>query len=69
MGSQNRYQLILTGSLPPRSLRLRRYPHNESTLGYTRSAVKAVFDSVPDADARKIVGGNAARVFGLNAAV
>lgn len=41
------------------------YPHNESTLGYTRSAVQAVFDAVGEEDAKKIVGGNAIEVFGL----
>ena len=41
------------------------YPHNESTLGYTRSAVQAVFDAVSEEDAKKIVGGNAVEVFGL----
>lgn len=41
------------------------YPHNESTLGYTRSAVQAVFDATSEEDARKIVGGNAIQLFGL----
>jgi predicted TIM-barrel fold metal-dependent hydrolase len=41
------------------------YPHNESTLGYTRSAVAAIFDATSEEDAKKIVGGNAMRVFGL----
>lgn len=41
------------------------YPHNESTLGYTRSAVRQVFDMVPEVDARKIVGENAADLFGI----
>lgn len=41
------------------------YPHNESTLGYTRSALKAVFDATTEANAVKIVGGNAIEVFGL----
>lgn len=43
------------------------YPHNESTFGYTRSAVQAVFDATNEEDAKKIVGGNAMRVFGLPA--
>jgi predicted TIM-barrel fold metal-dependent hydrolase len=43
------------------------YPHNESTLGYTRSAVEAVFRATSEEDAKKIVGGNAVEVFGLNA--
>ena len=41
------------------------YPHNESTLGYTRSAVQAVFDATSEENARKIVGGNAIELFGL----
>ena len=41
------------------------YPHNESTLGYTRSAVSAVFDATTVENAQKIVGGNAINLFGL----
>ncbi|MGE5597172.1 MAG: amidohydrolase family protein [Hyphomicrobiales bacterium] len=41
------------------------YPHNESTLGYTRSAVQAVFDATTIENARKIVGGNAIKLFNL----
>jgi predicted TIM-barrel fold metal-dependent hydrolase len=41
------------------------YPHNEGTLGYTRSALKAVFDATDEATAKNIVGGNAIEVFGL----
>jgi predicted TIM-barrel fold metal-dependent hydrolase len=41
------------------------YPHNESTLGYTRSAIQAVFDATTVENAQKIVGGNAIEVFGL----
>jgi predicted TIM-barrel fold metal-dependent hydrolase len=41
------------------------YPHNESTLGYTRSAVAAVFDATDEESAKKIVGGNAIELFGL----
>jgi predicted TIM-barrel fold metal-dependent hydrolase len=41
------------------------YPHNESTFGYTRSAVTAVFDATTEANARKIVGENAIALFGL----
>jgi predicted TIM-barrel fold metal-dependent hydrolase len=41
------------------------YPHNESTLGYTRSAVQAVFDSTTSENAQKIVGGNARKLYGL----
>lgn len=41
------------------------YPHNESTLGYSRSAVQQVFDMCSEEDAKKIVGANAIEVFGL----
>lgn len=41
------------------------YPRNESTPGYTRSAVEAVFGATSEADARKIVGETAKAVFGL----
>ncbi len=41
------------------------YPHNESTFGYTRSAVQAVFDATSEENAKKILGGNAIEVFGL----
>ncbi len=41
------------------------YPHNESTLGYTRSAVRAVFESTTEDQAKAIVGGNANRLFGI----
>jgi predicted TIM-barrel fold metal-dependent hydrolase len=41
------------------------YPHNESTFGYTRSAIKSIFDATSEADAKLIAGGNAVRVLGL----
>lgn len=41
------------------------YPHNESTFGYTRSAVAAVFAAAGEEDAKRIVGGNAIELFGL----
>jgi predicted TIM-barrel fold metal-dependent hydrolase len=41
------------------------YPHNESTLGYTRSAVQAVFDATSEVNAKKIVGGNAIELYAL----
>lgn len=43
------------------------YPHNESTLGYTRSAVKQIFDICSENDAKLIAGGNAMRLYGLQA--
>lgn len=42
------------------------YPHNEGTLGYTRSAVNDVFRYVGEEAGKAIVGGNAVRVFGLD---
>jgi len=41
------------------------YPHNESTLGYTRSSVKSVVDAVGVNSARKIVGENVVRYLNL----
>ena len=41
------------------------YPHNESTLGYTRSAVAQVFAACTDADAWRIVATNAQELFGI----
>jgi predicted TIM-barrel fold metal-dependent hydrolase len=43
------------------------YPHQESTFGYTRSAIQAVFDSVPDVEAaQKILGKTALDVFSMH---
>jgi predicted TIM-barrel fold metal-dependent hydrolase len=40
------------------------YPHQESTFGYTRSAIQAVFDAAPSVeDAQKILGKTALEVF------
>lgn len=41
------------------------YPHNESTLGYTRTSLKNVVDSVGSDRARKIVGENIVRYLNL----
>jgi predicted TIM-barrel fold metal-dependent hydrolase len=42
------------------------YPHQESTFGYTRSAIQAVFDHCSVEDAQKILGKTAIEVFGLD---
>jgi predicted TIM-barrel fold metal-dependent hydrolase len=42
------------------------YPHQESTFGYTRSAIQAVFDKCSVEDAQRIVGKTAIEVFGLD---
>jgi hypothetical protein len=43
------------------------YPHQESTFGYTRSSIQAVFDHVPDVvDAQKILGKTALDVFNMH---
>jgi predicted TIM-barrel fold metal-dependent hydrolase len=39
------------------------YPHNESTFGYSGSAVQWIIDTVGEAAAIKIVGGNAMKFF------
>ena len=39
------------------------YPHNESTFGYTGTTVQWILDTVGEAAARKIVGGNAMKFF------
>jgi predicted TIM-barrel fold metal-dependent hydrolase len=39
------------------------YPHQESTFGYTRSAIQAVFDATTVENAQKILGKTALEVF------
>ena len=41
------------------------YPHFESSLGYSRASVASVFKAATEADARRIVGGNAIELFRL----
>ncbi len=41
------------------------YPHTEGTFGFSRQAMRAVVDQIGDADARQVLGGNAARIFRL----
>jgi len=41
------------------------YPHQESTWGYTRSAIRAIFDATTVENAQKIVGGTALKVFNM----
>jgi predicted TIM-barrel fold metal-dependent hydrolase len=41
------------------------YPHFESSLGYSRASVASVFKAAAEADARRIVGGNAIDLFRL----
>ncbi|WP_232495379.1 amidohydrolase family protein [Novosphingobium kaempferiae] len=41
------------------------YPHNESTVGYTRSAAHAVFAATSEDNAKKIVGETALDVFDM----
>jgi len=42
------------------------YPHQESTFGYTRGAIEAVFRACSVGDAQKIVGGNALALFRMD---
>ncbi len=43
------------------------YPHQESTFGYTSSAIQAVFDAVPNVeDAQKILGKTAIELFDMH---
>jgi hypothetical protein len=43
------------------------YPHQESTFGYTRSAIQAVFDSVGSVEAaQRILGKTALDVFRMH---
>jgi predicted TIM-barrel fold metal-dependent hydrolase len=39
------------------------YPHKEGTYPYTRESLRRSFSSMPEADLRKIFGGNLARVY------
>jgi predicted TIM-barrel fold metal-dependent hydrolase len=41
------------------------YPHQESTFGYTRSAIQAVFDATSVENAQKILGKTALELFNL----
>jgi len=41
------------------------YPHQESTFGYSRSAIQAVFDAVPLEDAQAILGNTALKLFDM----
>jgi predicted TIM-barrel fold metal-dependent hydrolase len=42
------------------------YPHQESTFGYTRSAIEAVFKACSVEDAQKIVGKTALKLFRMD---
>ena len=42
------------------------YPHQESTFGYTRSSIQAVFDATSVENAQKILGKTALELFRMN---
>jgi len=44
------------------------FPHDEGTWPKTREALHATFDGVPEPELRAILGGNAARLYGFDAA-
>ena len=41
------------------------YPHAEGSWGVSEDSIRQVLDAVSPEDAKKILGGNAIRVFGL----
>ncbi|MBI2710137.1 MAG: amidohydrolase [Actinobacteria bacterium] len=42
------------------------FPHEEGTTPYTREALRAAFHDVPEPELRRILGGNAAGVYGFD---
>ena len=42
------------------------YPHSEGTFGYTANAFQEILDLTSEADARKILGENAIKLYGLD---
>ncbi len=42
------------------------YPHIEGTHPYTRESLRATFSGIPEADVRKMLGENSARVYGFD---
>jgi predicted TIM-barrel fold metal-dependent hydrolase len=42
------------------------YPHAESTVGYSRESVQEIFDATGEEAGKKIVGGNALKVWDLS---
>ena len=42
------------------------YPHDEGTMPYTREHLRQVFHKVPEAQMRKVLGGNAAALYGFD---
>ena len=42
------------------------YPHPEGTFPHSQEVVERIFAGVPEPEIRAIVGGNAARLYGVN---
>ncbi len=42
------------------------YPHTDSTWPHSRELIAEAFKSIPEVDVEKIVGNNAARLYGVN---
>jgi predicted TIM-barrel fold metal-dependent hydrolase len=40
-------------------------PHGEGTYGESRNIIKAIFEEMGEEEAKKVVGGNAAKLYGI----
>ena len=42
------------------------YPHDEGTFPHSREVIERIFKDIPEEEKMKIVGGNAARLYGFS---